>query len=312
MSEVPQALLQQWPRLDVLGWRVEKLDSVDRSEEAFRNRVYFLRYGSKRYVVRVPGVKPGQVQRPKESYVLEMHNLAAAASAGVTPSPILADPSDGFLVLPFIEGSHPVRREVSSKSAGRIARCLRALHDETEPFGQGTDFLRRITSRVSRVLSNPQAARSHSESLPDTARLLEPILTDLDRTSPSPVSCHGDLVLANIIDDGSRVYLIDWETSTLGDPHQDLGTFLLRARLSDEAREAFVSAYFEGESGERRDWACARVKLWEAARALDKALIYWNNGCRTGKIDRRVDGWTRRCAGLLEDPETKHALRVLR
>lgn len=309
MTSVPDELADVWQELAQLGWRIDRLEEFRRAPEGERNRVYFARHDGVRVVIRLPGKHPGR--KKKKSYNREMHNLVAAAELGVTPTPLLADPSDGLLVLPFVSGSHPVRREVAADSAVRIARCLRKLHDEASLFLEGTDFLGRIRRRVRQVVADRPAASRHSRDLPKAARNLVPVLDALDRTAPPLASCHGDLVLANIIDDGQRAYLIDWETSCAGDPHQDVGTVLLRARLNDDVREAFLAEYFHDRPIEEARQGRLRVRLWETARALDKALIYWRNGQRTGKIDPRVKGWTRRCVNLLRSGETRAALSVL-
>ncbi|RFF26500.1 MULTISPECIES: phosphotransferase [unclassified Wenzhouxiangella] len=308
MSEVPHELSDAWKRLEKLGWRADLLEWVRSAEKGERNRVFIARHDGTTAVIRLSGKKPGQSKRKKEHYAREMYNLAAAAEAGVTPTPLLADPSDGLLVLPFVQGRHPVRRQVERESAVRIARCLSRLHRGAPTFLRGTDFLRRIHRRVRKVCQDEAAARLHAPRLPETAKALEPVLDALHRTAPPLAACHGDLVLENIIDDGERAHLIDWETSTSGDPHQDVGTVLLRARMSRDVREAFLAAYFADHSTEEEMRGRARVRLWQTARALDKALIYWRNGVRSGKIDKRVKGWTRRCFNLLFAPDIEEAI----
>lgn len=310
-ASIPGELVEAWDRLEQLGWRQDRIESVRTAAKGERNRVFVVSHDGTRAIVRLVGRKPGAKAASNIDRRLEIHNLTRAAKAGVTPAPIFSDPSDGLLVLPFIEGAHPVRRKIDSESAVRIAVCLRKLHEETDSFMQGTDFLGRIRKRVEKVASNEAEANRHSAGLAEAASKLAPLLDVLKLTTPSPVPCHGDLVLENIIDDGTRVYLVDWETSTAGDPHQDAGTVLLRARFSKAARNAFLAAYLAGRNDRRHRAEESRIYLWQVARALDKALIYWRNGQRNGKVDPRVDAWTRRCAGLINNPKTTMAVEYL-
>jgi thiamine kinase-like enzyme len=140
---------------------------------------------------------------------------------------------------------------------------------------------------------------------------MDPLLATLERTTPPPTPCHGDLVPGNIIDNGDRVYLIDWETSTAGDPHQDIANVCLRAKLKVDTQTAIVDTYLQGEPTATAESARARILLWKAACALDKALTYWRNGMRSDNIDPRADGWTRRCSALLAAPGTRAAMLFL-
>ncbi|MEA3640885.1 MAG: phosphotransferase [Lamprobacter sp.] len=311
LSELPADLADVWERLSGLGWRLDQFELLAPPTQGARNPVRFARYAGKTVVIRLPRVAAKVSGKTSARHARERHHQAAAAEAGVTPTPLLADPADGLLVLPFVPGQHPEPGKLDPAAAARMGRCLGKLHRETAPFDQGTDILRRIRRRVAQVATDAAAARRHAAGLPTIARALEPMLATLERTAPPLAPCHGDLVPGNIIDDGNRVYLIDWETSTAGDPHQDIANVCLRTRLQGAARATFLETCFDGHAVAELEQARARVQLWEAACALDKALIYWRNGMRSGEIDPRVNGWTRRCSRLLAAPGTRAAALVL-
>ncbi len=296
-----------WARLADIGWRPEQIEWVERPTQGERNRVYILRHADRGAVIRLPRART----KPPDWHAREMHNLAAAAASGVAPTPILADPSDGLLVLPYLQGAHPTSGAVDPASAERMGRCLRRLHRETAPFRQGADILSRIRRRMQRVAAEARQARRHAAGLPTIARAMEPVVATLERTAPPLVPCHGDLVLGNIIDDGQDVYFIDWETSTAGDPHQDVANVCLRAQLQGAARAMLLETYFDGDPEHTADRARARIRLWEPTCAFDKALTYWRNGRRSDTIDHRVAGWTQRCSTLLAAPGMRAATLFL-
>src|SRR5204863_9758632 len=46
--------------------------------------------------------------------------------------------------------------------------------------------------------------------------------------------CHNDLLIANFIDDGARIRIVDWEYAGMGDPFFDLGNFSVNHALDAE------------------------------------------------------------------------------
>ena len=79
------------------------------------------------------------------------------------------------------------------------------------------------------------------------------------RGRPRPtVPCNNDLLAGNFIDDGERIWLIDYEYSGNNDACFELGNTATECDLDDDQVEALVAAYF-GEA-RRRD-LLARVRL---------------------------------------------------
>jgi thiamine kinase-like enzyme len=72
------------------------------------------------------------------------------------------------------------------------------------------------------------------------------------------VPCHNDLLAANLIDDGDRIWLIDYELSGNDDPCFELGNIAAESQLSQNALEALVTAYY----GRPRRSMIARARLF--------------------------------------------------
>jgi len=51
------------------------------------------------------------------------------------------------------------------------------------------------------------------------------------------------LLNANFIDDGMRLWLVDWEYAGMGDPFFDLGNFAVNHELTEEGEHALLTAY---------------------------------------------------------------------
>ncbi len=83
--------------------------------------------------------------------------------------------------------------------------------------------------------------------------------------APRPtVPCNNDLLAANYLDDGERVWLIDYEYSGNNEACFELGNTATECEFSDEMTEAWTSAYFGTPT--RAD--LARVRLFNAGQRL--------------------------------------------
>jgi aminoglycoside phosphotransferase (APT) family kinase protein len=99
-------------------------------------------------------------------------------------------------------------------------------------------------------------------------RLLEVLL---HAEQPVPARwVHRDLHPRQVLDDGRRTWLVDWEHAAAGDPALDVGNLCgyLRARLAPAAAEAAVSAFRAGYACGDRDGALRRAALFEAFTCL--------------------------------------------
>ena len=67
-----------------------------------------------------------------------------------------------------------------------------------------------------------------------------------DREAPgdAPIRpCHNDLLSANFIVDGDRLWIVDWEYAGMGDPFFDLGNFAVNHELDADGEQTLLDAY---------------------------------------------------------------------
>ena len=55
--------------------------------------------------------------------------------------------------------------------------------------------------------------------------------------------CHNDMNPSNLVFDGERLLLFDWQTTALNDPYYDLGTIAVFLRMDEETTLQLLSAY---------------------------------------------------------------------
>ena len=90
--------------------------------------------------------------------------------------------------------------------------------------------------------------------MPEVARIEQAFLAHPAATVP----CNNDLLAGNFIDDGSKIWLIDYEYSGNNDPCFELGNIWSEANLSLEQLEELVAAY----DGRLLRHRVARARLW--------------------------------------------------
>jgi aminoglycoside phosphotransferase (APT) family kinase protein len=151
----------------------------------------------------------------------EYHNSVAAAEAGVG-APVLAyHPADSLLVLRYIEGRTYGNADVAAP--GNIDRIARACRYRA-------------------------VAREHGFAIPAGYDALQPRVEEAHKAlavRPSgTVPCNNDLLAANFIDDGERIWIIDYEYSGNNDPCFELGNIWGECGLSVDALAELITAYY--------------------------------------------------------------------
>lgn len=164
----------------------------------------------------------------------------AAQAAGFAPAVEYAAP--GVMVTAFIEartwGPEDVRAD-----PGRVADLLRRFHHAMAALAEGPPYL------FSPFLVARDYARSlhraDSPFLPHLDRLL-PLADRLEAAQvPLPlVFGHNDLLPANLLDDGRRLWLIDYEYAGFASPLFDLAGLASNAGMTGEETDALLAAYF--------------------------------------------------------------------
>ncbi len=171
----------------------------------------------------------------------EHHNSVAAAQAGVGAPVVAYRPEDSLLVLGFINGRTFGNADVAEPAnIGRIARSCRQLHAGPRFLGDFDMFA--IQQRYRAV------AREHGFAIPagydDLMGHVEYARAALAVRAGPTVPCNNDLLAANFIDDGERIWLIDYEYSGNNDACFELGNIWGECRLSLDALAELIGAYY--------------------------------------------------------------------
>ena len=236
----------------------------------------------------------------------EYHNSRAAARAGVGAPVAGYRPEHNLLVLEFIEGRTLANADVATPGTiGRIAAACRRLH--AGPRFKGDFDMFEIQRRYRAV------ARERGMAIPagydGLAPLAEQARKALAVRAGPTVPCNNDLLAANFIDDGDRIWLIDYEYSGNNDPCFELGNTWAECRLSEDALALLVENYY----GRRLRSKIARAMvlgligkygwtLWGAIQQATSPIDFDFWGWALERFEGAAQGMTSaRFARLLDD-----------
>ncbi|MGO4723221.1 MULTISPECIES: phosphotransferase [unclassified Inquilinus] len=223
------------------------------------NRNYRVDDAAGRHVVRLGDDIP-------HHHILRFNELAAsraAAEAGISPAVEHAQP--GILVTRFIEGetltADRVRQELP-----RALDLVRRVHREIPSHLRGPAlvfWVFHVLRDYGHVLAGKQPA-AELAALLDKASRLEAAVGPVDL-----VFGHNDLLAANFIDDGDRLWLVDWDYAGFNSPLFDLGGLASNNGFSAAEEAVMLEAYFGAPaSAELR----RRYAAMKAAAALREVL----------------------------------------
>ena len=163
----------------------------------------------------------------------------AAAAAGLAPEVVAFVEPEGYLVTRFVAG-RPVPVE-DARRAGvlrEIAGGLRRFHDGPAIPGRFDSF-RVVEAYCATATGRGIAIPPAYERAKEVADRIE-----LARGVQPPAPCHNDLLNANFIADGERIWVVDWEYAGMGDRFFDLANFAVNHELSAEEDEELLRLYF--------------------------------------------------------------------
>jgi thiamine kinase-like enzyme len=171
----------------------------------------------------------------------ECVNTAAAAEAGVAAPVVEYRPDLGVLVIEYLDAVALDDGSFADAAVvRRAATAVRRLHAGPR-FTGDFDMFTRQAAYVRAIEERGFAVPSGYGSYADAWELVRKALA----ADPRPtVPCNNDLLAANFLDDGARVWLIDYEYSGNNDACFELGDTAAECRFTPEQTEAWVEAYF--------------------------------------------------------------------
>jgi len=188
------------------------------------------------------------------------------------------------MVSRFIDGQTLTPDDVRDRgNLERIADLLRHCHQDIPRRLQPGPV---VLFWVFQVIRNYLRLLRERDSNPLEVELdVLAVKNDLLEKALGPVTIvfgHNDLLAANLIDDGTRLWLIDWDYAGFNTPLFDLANLASNSQLTPDLEDTLLARYFAGhvDANLRRGFAalkCAsllRESLWGAVSRFTSPIEF--------------------------------------
>lgn len=215
--------------------------------------------------------------------VMRFNELAAARAAeaaGLSPAVVHAQP--GILVTRFVEGRTLDEADIRTPAMlERIVPLVRRCHCEMPRHLRGPALMFwvfHIVRHYAGVLRDAGSTRAvQLPGLLERAERLERALGPIEVAFG-----HNDLLAANFIDSGDRLWLIDWDYAGFNTPLFDLGGLSSNNQFAPDQEEALLRMYYgrAPSDAERRGLAAMkaasllRESMWSMVSEVHSALDF--------------------------------------
>ena len=271
-----------------------RIVAVERIPAGLTNTNYRVEVDGTPFFVRIPGADTELLAVDRGN---EIHNTIAAAEAGVAPRVVQTVPEWDVFALEWLDARTMSNETLRADGMpSRIAAVLRQLHagprfrDDFDMFRVAERYMALVDERSIQI---PAGYREHLALIPR-------IEAALGVHPPPTVPCHNDLLAENYLDDGERLWLVDWEYSGNNDPAFELGNTAQELGFDDAQVEELCAAYF----GDASPALLARMRLqmimsdvgwtlWAAIQARISTIDYDFTGWaeeRWARAETALDG----------------------
>ncbi len=165
----------------------------------------------------------------------EYENTKIASAMGIAPSIALYDPIQHLMISTFIPS---VPFEWNDKNCLELINLIKCFHCSKMLLSKTFSPFDEIHNYAQKLKSISMAAEWEELFWLDILGQIEKVLPN---TPLCP--CHLDLHKMNFLDDGNKIWLIDWEYAAMSTPLFDLSTWISADNLSESQIRCILNAY---------------------------------------------------------------------
>ena len=211
--------------------------------------------------------------------------MKIAADAGLSPRVLYTNVEDRVSIIDFVEARPlPVAEAVIP-----VAATLKAMHalppfpKLKNDFDTAPTFLLRSSPLREGFIQKFQAAKIlPGNETTELFKLYECVRSVYPFPDPDLVSSHNDLKPPNMVFDGQRLWLIDWEAAFLNDRYNDIAVMANFVVANNADEDTYLRAYFGEAPGEYR---AARFYLMRQLVHMFYAMVYTQIGTAGKPVD---------------------------
>ena len=245
---------------------VKNRSSVTELSGGLTNRNLAIESDGNKYVARISSNSSDLLNINRED---EYKNSIIASDAGIGATVYDFLPGQGLLLIGYINGKTFDADDIAH-NLPRVAKAVRTLHG-AKPFVSDFNMFTLQKRYLDIVQSNnfiyPDKYLDYEGHVADLKKALSVLPAEI-------VPCNNDLLPGNFIDDGEKIWLIDYEYSGNNDACFELGNIWAEAFLEYDALVELIDAYYGVHRPEKiaRAWLQSLMAkygwtLWAAIQA---------------------------------------------
>jgi thiamine kinase-like enzyme len=212
--------------------------------------------------------------------------MKAAAEAGLAPHVWYTSEEERLSITDFVH----VKPFPLTEALTRIPNALRILHAlppfraQAQHLNTSCTFLLNKEAAVNGFIQKIQSADLFPQAVSEELFIrYAQVAAVYPHHPPDMVSSHNDLFKPdNILFDGERIWLVDWEAAFLNDRYADLAVVANLIVRSDDEERVYLREYFGGPPGE---YERARFFLMRQIAHIFYALVFLWLGSSGNPID---------------------------
>ncbi|MBS1661830.1 MAG: phosphotransferase [Bacteroidetes bacterium] len=225
-----------------------------------------------------------------QAYVLKLdtpserqhQGLVCASEGGIAPKLYHLDPAAGITITGYVE-NQPARVVLGpERLVSELAQTIRSIH--ALPCSVLGHSLKQVVGGIvgdflqTRMLSGPVV----DECLAYYASITEKYPWD----DPDRVFSHNDINPGNLVCDGARLWIIDWDGAFLNDRYVDLATAANFFVQTEQQEAELLRIYFDGAVDEYKR---ARFYVMRQISRIIYSLLMFQTAVRSKPRDVQVD-----------------------
>jgi thiamine kinase-like enzyme len=245
---------------------VKNRTSVTELSGGLTNRNLAIESDGTKYVARISSNSSDLLNINRED---EYKNTILAAEVGIGATVHDYLPGQGLLLISYINGKTFGAQDIAN-NLPRVAKSVRTLHS-AKPFVSDFNMFTLQKRYLDIVQSNnfiyPDKYLDYEGQIADLKKALSVLPSEI-------VPCNNDLLPGNFIDDGDKIWLIDYEYSGNNDACFELGNIWAEAFLEYDALVELIDSYYGTHRPEKiaRAWLQSLMAkygwtLWAAIQA---------------------------------------------
>lgn len=190
--------------------------------------------------------------------------MKSGAEAGLAPRIWYTSIEERLSITDFVE-AHPFP---ITEALVRLPVTLRTLH-ALPPFPKTVNYLDAMAGFINKLHAAKILPESETGEL---VQLHERVMSVYPRIHSDMVSCHNDLKPENVLFDGDRAWLVDWEAAFLNDRYLDLSIVANFVIITEADQELYLRTYF-GEAPSQ--YQLARFYLMRQILHMSYAAVFF-------------------------------------